>query len=437
MDDTQSRRNFLKACAALGITAGGAPLIAELAAINAASAATPSGYKALVCVFLEGGNDYANTFPPYDLPSYNLYQAARPLIAHGRASLAATVLNPITPLAGGRQYAMAPTMAPLLPVFDAGKMAVVLNVGPNYFTFRPMSHPDQVSYWQTMGPEDGGKYGWGGAVRGPSALSLISTSNNSAFLSRASRQEFVLGATGPVPLLDNATTLYGSAGAVAALKTVIGTAASDHELEVPLASIGKRALDNYGPISTALAAAPPASFPLFPVGNPLADQLKMVARMIASSQELGIATRQIFFVSLGGFDMHNGLAARHPMLIGQVASAMRAFYDTTVAMGIADRVTAFTASEFGRALCSSNDGSDAGWGGMHFVVGGAVNGRQIYGKAPAVGSNTADDIGQGRLKPQFLTEQYAATLISWLGLSAGSILPNLSSAGNPPKIAFL
>ena len=444
----QSRRAFLKRSAALGIAGGAAPFVTNLAAIGEAAAATASDYKALVCVFLFGGNDYANTLPPYDQASYNLYAAARQNLAHGRDTLAATLLNPSTALAGGRQYALSPTMAPLVPIFDAGRMAVVLNVGTlvqpttkaqytaNSVRLPPklFSHNDQQSYWQASNPE-GATSGWGGRIgdllqsgNGTATLTCINATGNAVFLSGRTAIPYSVGTTGPIALLNNGSTLFGSTAAASTLRTLMtGTNANMFANEH--ATVSRRALDTYAQINAALAGAPAANFPLFPTGNNLASQLQIVARLISVSQELG-AKRQVFFVSQGGFDLHDNLLAQHPGLLGNVANAIRAFYDTTVALGVADRVTTFTGSDFGRTLQSNDDGSDHGWGGMHFVAGGAVNGRRFYGTPPAIGNNTPDDVGQGRLLPTISVDQYASTLASWFGVSASNMSTVLPNIGN-------
>lgn len=446
MTNDQSRRAFLKRSAALGIAGAATPFVTSLAAIGEAAAATASDYKALVCVFLYGGNDYANTLPPYDQASYDLYAAARAALAHSRASLAATALTPATALAGGRQYALAPTMAPLLPLFDAGRMAVVLNVGTLVqptskveYTNRSVplppklfSHNDQQSYWQASNPE-GASSGWGGRLgdlfqsgNGTATLTCINASGNAVFLTGKTAIQYSVSTSGPIALLNNATSLYGSAAAASALRSMMA-AQRPHLLENEHTRVSKRALDTYAQVNGALAGAPATSFPLFPTPNSLADQLKIVARMISVSSELG-AKRQVFFVSLGGFDMHDALLAQHPNQIGLVANAIKAFHDTTAALGVADKVTSFTASDFGRTLQSNDDGSDHGWGSMHFVVGGAVRGRRIYGTPPLIGNNTADDVGQGRLLPTIAVDQYAATLASWFGVGASdmaTVLPNI------------
>lgn len=447
MIDNQSRRAFLKRAAALGVAGSATSFVTQLAGIGEAAAATASDYKALVCIFLYGGNDYANTLPPYDQASHDLYAAARATLAHQRAALDATLLRPDVALAGGRQYALAPTMAPLMPVFDAGRMAVMLNVGTlvrpttkAQYTARSVqlppklfSHNDQQSYWQASNPE-GATSGWGGRLgdlfqsgNGAATLTCINASGNAVFLTGRNAIQYAVGSNGPTALTGR-TSLFGSATASNALRSIMGTA-QPHLFANEHATVSKRALDLYAQVNTALTGAPAANFPLFPTGNSLADQLKLVARMISVSSELG-AKRQVFFVSMGGFDTHDGLATTHPVLVGRVAAAMRAFYDTTVALGVADRVTAFTGSDFGRTLTPNSDGSDHGWGSMHFVMGGAVNGKRLYGTPPLIGNNTADDVGQGRLLPTMSVDQYAATMANWFGVSASNMSTILPNIGN-------
>lgn len=444
----QSRRAFLKRSAALGLIGGAAPFVTNLAAIGEAAAATASDYKALVCVFLFGGNDYANTLPPYDQASYNLYAAARQNLAHGRDTLTPTLLNPVAALAGDRQYALAPTMAPLLPIFDAGRMAVVLNVGTlvqpttkAQYTSRSVplppklfSHNDQQSYWQASNPE-GATSGWGGRMgdllqsgNGSATLTCINAAGNAVFLSGRTAIQYSVGTTGPIPLLNNNAAVFGSTTAASTLRSLM-TGTNANLLANEHAVVGKRALDTYAQVNAALANAPASNFSLFPGGNNLASQLQIVARLISVSQELG-AKRQVFFVSQGGFDLHDNLLAQQPGLLANVSNAIRAFYDTTVALGVADRVTTFTGSDFGRTLQSNDDGSDHGWGGMHFVAGGAVNGRRFYGSAPAIGNNTPDDVGQGRLLPGISVDQYASTLATWFGVSASNMSTVLPNIGN-------
>ncbi len=445
MFEDQSRRAFLKRSSVLGVAGAASPFALHLGAMGEAAASVNADYKALVCVFLYGGNDYANTLPPYDQATYNAYQAQRSVLAYARDSLAATLLNPATALAGGRQFALAPTMAPLLPVFDAGRMAAVLNVGT---LVRPttkaqyqarsvalppklFSHNDQQSFWQASTPE-GAQSGWGGRIgdlmqagNGNSTLTCINASGNAVFLTGRQAVQYSVGTGGPIALSAR-NTLYGNAAGATALASLMsgtnpGLLANEH------AKISKRSLDAFAQVSSALAAAP-ALTTTFPTSS-LGQQLQVVARMISMSSQLG-ARRQVFFVSTGGFDNHDALVAQHPGLLGNVAASMRAFYDATVELGISDKVTSFTGSDFGRTLLANTDGSDHGWGSMHFVMGGAVRGRQIYGTPPEYANNGPSDVGQGRLIPTIAVDQYAATLATWFGVSAtdmATVLPNIGN----------
>ncbi|SMC19755.1 Uncharacterized conserved protein, DUF1501 family [Andreprevotia lacus DSM 23236] len=439
-----SRRAFLKQASALSLAGLATPWAMSLAAMGEAAAAGATDYKALVCVFLYGGNDYANTLIPYDQTNYNLYNGLRPTLAYTRSALDGTVLVPTQALAGGRQYALAPELAPLLPIFNAGKMATVLNVGtlvqpttkaqyqaksvplpPKLF-----SHNDQQSVWQSSSPE-GATTGWGGrmgdlvmAGNGNATFTCVNVSGNAVYLSGGTAVQYQVSTSGPVPLRA-ASSLFGSSGAAAALQTLI-TQPSPQLLEAEYSRVTKRALDTGSQLTSNLVPAS-AITTAFPTGNSLADQLKMVARMIASAGAIG-AKRQVFFVSLGGFDTHDGLLNVHPGLLTSVSSALAAFYNATVDLGVASQVTTFTASDFGRTLSGNNDGSDHGWGSMHFVLGGAVKGKQLYGTPPAVANNGPDDVGEGRLLPTLSVDQYAATLGGWFGISNTdllTVLPNL------------
>jgi uncharacterized protein (DUF1501 family) len=445
MSSDLSRRAFLERAAALGLVGGAAPFALNLAAIGEAAASTAADYKALVCIFLFGGNDYANTLPPYDQPSYDLYASLRGTIALSRPSLAGPFLVPNTALPGGRQYALAPNLLPLIPLFDGGDLAVVLNVGTliqptskTAYTNKSVplppklfSHNDQQSYFQASNPE-GATSGWGGRIgdlfqsgNGTSTLTCINAAGNAVFLSGRTAVQYGVTTNGPVPLLNNAAAVYGSSTGLSTLRALM-TGPRSNLFEDEQARVTKRSLDLQAQVSAALAAAPALATP-FPAGNSLGDQLRIIARLISVSQQLG-AKRQVFFASLGGFDTHDDVLGTHPTLMTRLGAAMRAFHDATVELGVADRVTAFTASDFGRTLTSNADGSDHGWGSMHFVMGGAVNGRDYYGTPPAIANNGPDDVGQGRLLPAISVDQYAATLASWFGVTTGnmsSVLPNI------------
>lgn len=444
-----SRRAFLQRASALSIAGVATPWALNLAAMAEASAASASDYKAMVCVFLYGGNDYANTLVPYDTANYNAYQQLRPTLAYAKASLSSTLLTPvIAPVDSNgvtHQYALAPELAPLLPVFNAGKMGILLNVGTLIqpttklqYTNKTVplpaklfSHNDQQSVWQSSAPE-GASSGWGGrmgdlfqAGNGNATFTCVNVSGNAVFLSGKSAVQYQVSTEGSVPFTGLKSPLFGSSACSDALRTLV-TQSRSHLFENEYTRVTKRSIDADGILTSALAGAPPITTQFTVLSN-LAEQLKMVARMIATSSAVG-AKRQVFFVSMGGFDTHDGLLANHPDLLTTVADAMASFYNATIELGVADKVTAFTASDFGRTLTGNNDGSDHGWGSMHFMVGGAVKGQRYYGTAPIVANNGPDDVGQGRLLPSTSVDQYAATLGKWMGVSDSdllSLLPNL------------
>ena len=442
-----SRRAFMRRASALSLAGVATPWALNLATLGEAAAAGATDYKALVCVFLYGGNDYGNTLIPYDSASYNLYAGLRGNLGYARSALDATALTPSVALAGGRQYALAAELAPLLPIFNAGRMAAVLNVGtlvqpttkaqylaksvplpPKLF-----SHNDQQSVWQSSAPE-GAISGWGGRMgdllesgNGISTFTCINVSGNAVYLSGSHAVQYQVSTAGSVALRALSSPLFGSAACSSALQTLITQPRTDL-FEAEYTRVTKRSIDANKLLTTSLVPAGSITTP-FPAANGLGDQLKLVARMIASASVLG-AKRQVFFVSIGGFDTHTGLVTTHPALMSTVGNALAAFYNATVDLGVASQVTTFTASDFGRTLTTNGDGSDHGWGSMHFVSGGAVNGQRLYGAPPAVANNGPDDVGQGRLLPTTSVDQYAATLGRWFGVSDSdllTVLPNLKN----------
>jgi uncharacterized protein (DUF1501 family) len=440
-----SRRAFLQRGSALSLGVA-TPWALNLAAMGEAAAQSATDYKALVCVFLYGGNDYGNTLVPADAASYAAYQGMRPTLAYLASDLAATTLAPSVALPGGRQYALAPELAPLLPLFTSGRMGVMLNVGTlvqpttkAQYTAKSVplppklfSHNDQQSVWQSSAPE-GAASGWGGrmgdlfvAGNGNATFTCVNVSGNAVFLSGGTAVQYQVSSSGPVAFSGLAAPLFGSSACSSALQALV-TAPRTHLFENEYSRVAARSIDAGGALTAALATAPVIATP-FPAGNPLADQLKFVARMISTAPTTA-TKRQVFFVSIGGFDTHDGLDTVHPGLLTTLADALAAFQAATVELGVAGQVTTFTASDFGRTL-TANDGSDHGWGSMHFMLGGAVNGGRFYGTAPVVANDGPDDVGQGRLLPSTGVDQYAATLGKWFGISDTNLLTVLPNLGN-------
>jgi len=463
--DELNRRTFLKRFGALSVAGVGAPFALNLAAIGEAAAFTATDYKALVCVFLYGGNDYANTVVPYDLTNYDLYSKIRGGganrtaggIALGRDALTSTALTPLTPqtLTDNIQYALAPELTGLKTLWDQGKCAVQLNVGPlivpltlaqydsgntvAYPIPSPLfSHNDQQLVWQTLGV-DGSTVGWGGRVgdlalssNGNASFTCITAAGNAVYLAGNQAVEYEISPSGVTAISAAVYDYYGGSAQASTLRTLV-TQSSTNVLENEWGKVTGRALSLYDTVSTALQAVTLTTKFNVSGNNDLADQLKIVAELIAARSALG-AKRQVFFVSIGGFDTHDGLIAVHGPLMAQLNEAISEFYAATIELGVVNNVTTFTASDFGRTLASNGDGSDHGWGGHHFVVGGAVKGGQFYGTAPHVSVTTDDQVGQGRLLPSTSVDQYAATLARWFGASdadLASIMPNLANFATP------
>ena len=493
--DLHSRRAFLKRSAQLALSGTALPLALNLAAMGEAAAfnATAGDYKALVCVFLYGGNDYGNTVVPYDNASYDLYSAIRGGgtgrtaggIALGQSALLPTLLVPsgvqLDSMGVSRQFALNPGMTALSALFNSGQAAVQLNVGPlvkpltraqynsnDHVTYpRPpqlFSHNDQQSIWQSSSPE-GSTVGWGGnmadlalSLNAPSTFSCMSVTGNAVFLSGDTALQYQVSTGGAIKINSavSGASVYGSTAVSTAINSLLKQSRT-HVLENEYNKVSTRALAAESSVTTALRLTDPT------LGTPLAttfatdslaQQLKMVARLIKGRSTLG-ARRQVFLVSQGGFDLHDNLIRDHGPLLTKVSDAMAAFYAATAEMGVASQVTAFTASDFGRTLASNGDGSDHGWGSHHFVVGGAVNGKQFYGTAPPVSvADTKDSngnyllqnqwhVGQGRLLPSTSVDQYAATLAKWFGVDPSEmagVLPkivNFGGTGYPADLGFM
>lgn len=451
------RREFLRRSSMLGLAGAAAPWALNLAAMGEAAAADASGgYKALVCLFLYGGNDYGRTLLPVDSAGYNNLVTLRGGVAGAGGlvapldTLAATTLSPRVPLVGsgaaGTQLAMAAELAPLKPLFDSGRLGWLLNVGTliqpttkAQYTARSVplppklfSHNDQQSVWQSSGAE-GSTKGWGGAIgdlflgsNATSTFTCINASGNAVFMSGQQAVQYQVSTNGAVPVNGIQSSLYGSTACAQALRNLI-TAPRTHWMEAELARVTSRSVSAESQVKAALAAAS-LSTP-FDTTSSLARQLQVVARMIAGRNQLG-AQRQVFFVSLGGFDNHDFLLSQHPGLLSQIANGLASFNAAMNELGLADRVTTFTASDFGRTLSSNGDGSDHGWGSHHLVMGGAVRGGRFWGEMPVLGNNGPNDVGQGRLLPTSSVDQLAATLARWLGVSdteLASVVPNIAN----------
>ncbi|MCO5106303.1 MAG: DUF1501 domain-containing protein [Burkholderiaceae bacterium] len=453
-----SRREFLRTSSLLSVLGpAGVPFAMNLATIGAAAAQTADDYRALVCVFFFGGNDHHNTVIATDTASWSEYQRLRATppdpIALPAPGAAGGVLpiEPVTPQAG-RSFALHPNLGPLKNLFDAGRAAVVANVGPliapmtktqynNGSVPRPpklFSHNDQQSTWQAYAPE-GARYGWGGRMgdllasrNAASTFTCMSVSGNAVWLAGQSTLQYQVGPNGGIPIAGLSGSQFGSSSAGSVLRSIV-TADRAHLLERELNRITSRSIDAQAALNAAMLPADAVeAVPTVPgttQANPLASQLQTVARVIGGRGALG-AKRQVFFVSIGGFDTHDAQRVNQGNLMTRIGQALE-YFDRLLAspsVNALNEVTLFTASDFGRTLTSNGDGTDHGWGAHHFVTGGAVRGKDVYGRYPLIGVNTDDDVGQGRLLPAVSVDQYAGTLARWFGLTAtqvDEVFPNL------------
>jgi uncharacterized protein (DUF1501 family) len=465
-----SRRHFLRASTAFAAAAPGAraPLslgLAGLAAMAAqsSSAATVSGYRAVVCLFLHGGSDTHNWLVPADATGYAQYAAARGALAWPADRLQAIGS---TRQDAGRAFAMPTELQPLRSWYDSGRAAWLANVGP---LLRPttkaqfnsglglpsklFSHNDQTSTWQSLLPE-GAPSGWGGrmgdllmSANAYPVFTAISTSGNAVFLSGQQVAQYQVGNAGPVTVrgLTNSWT-FGSTTLQSVLRRslVRGHSRGD-PFSAEYGAVMQRSIDTAAGLQAALqqVSVPAlsgtgvslgAAGPVVLANDPLARQLQLVARLIGAGQTVGMR-RQVFMVSMGGFDTHANQMRDQPGHMARVGLSIDYFLGALQSLGMLDNVVLFTASDFGRTLVSNGDGSDHGWGSHHIVAGGSVQGRDIHGRFPVTALGSADDIGSGRLLPSTSVTELAANLGGWMGLSRSeqeAVLPGLGQFSGAP-----
>ncbi len=440
-----NRREFLSRAGAL--TAGG--LAARLAPISllglgaTANAQAAPDYKALVCVFLYGGVDGNNLVVPIDAATYAQYAAVR-TVASG-VNLTQAELLPIQPQASG-PYGLHPQLSEIHPLFAAGKLAILANVGPlnepttkaNYFAKRPdnlFSHSDQQNQWQSAVSSGASASGWGGRIADAMAAQntnfpvITSIAGSALFTAGGSTTALALPAAGGLALQG----FNGGAAANARLAAMQSILAADRDNAYVDAAAGitTQALALSSVVNPILSATNSSVQALFAgQTSSIAQQLLQVAKLIEARAQTG-ARRQVFFVSLGGFDTHSNELTTLTNLLGQLSPALRSFYDATVQLGVAGSVTTFTLSDFGRTFQpASGAGTDHAWGNHHFILGGAVQGGRMYGSYPTLARAGPDDADtSGRWIPTMAVDQYGATLARWFGVSEpalATIFPNLS-----------
>lgn len=445
---SHTRREFL--CRSIGAAAFAAAA-ERFGVVN--SYAQGPGYKALVCIFLAGGNDANNMVVP--LSDYGTYSAVRS--ASGLA-IAESSLLPVTPVSVGSDFGLHPGLSAIHPLFSGRRLAVVCNVGPliqpltreSYLNGAPrpyqlFSHSDQIAQWQTSISNTVAQSGWGGRIAdslgGLDAGIPIVTSLAGGIYTRGQSSSPLTVATGTTPL--NKVLVLNGFGTAADEKARLNSMSYLRTIDFSSSLVGatsqttQRAMD----LSASFNQDPllATEFPNTTLGN----QLKQVAKIIKLNQtSLGMC-RQVFFCSLGGFDTHQNQVATQASLLTQLGNAMMAFNDCTLEMGVDSAVTTFTLSDFSRTFQPSGSGStvvgsDHAWGSHHLVMGGAVFGGDFFGIKgsaetvfPTLQLSGPDDADtRGRWIPTTSVDQYGATLARWFGVprsSMSTVFPNLGN----------
>ena len=462
-----SRRQFLGRASCAGISS--IPVLNTLLnlsfaeKISAVTAPANGEYRALVCLFLSGGNDSFNMLVPRETTAYAQYQSAR-----SNLSLAPGSLIDVHPI-GQPDFAVHGGMPEVAALFEAGDAAFVANVGTlvepvqnrtqvttlaKQLPLGLYSHSDQIEQWQTSLPHQRSGIGWAGRT----ADLLQGLNANQKVPMNISLDGSNVWQTGN----DVAEYAITTGGAVALQNYKFGwqqydtgsqafSQGVDSQLALQYNNVRKKAaLDAYNAFTTATSADLPSgvSFP----GTYVGSRLQMIAKAIQGHANAALgAVRQTFFVNWGGWDHHSGVLGYQAQMLPQVSAAIGAFHDAMVAVGMENQVTLFTASDFGRTLTSNGQGSDHAWGGNQLVVGGSVQGRKIYGQFPSLALNPESgpevnplDTGSGRLIPTTSCDEFFAELALWLGVSPTDlplVLPNIgnfySAGGSAPPLGFM
>ncbi len=458
---TQSRRDFIRRSCCCAAALGAAANFSRFGLVNALAQGT-SDFRALVCVFLFGGNDANNLLVPNDSTGYANYQTIRVPLANGGLALAQGTLLPITAKTaqnGSTLFGLHPQLTGVQQLFENGNLAFLANVGPlaqpvtraQYLgsslpvPVNLFSHADQQQQWQTCDVSGPGTTGWAGRTadniqsiyNGASIFPPITSVAGSAIFCTGNQTQPYAMIPGSTPALSGFNSSAASVARLQALQQLL-TFDTGVAMIQSASSITSNSLKDSSVLSSALASASALStvFPTTSIGA----QLQQVAKILQVRSALGLS-RQVFFCSLGGFDTHANQISIQDTLYSQLSPALAAFYSATTELGVTQDVTTFTMSDFSRTYQPATDGgTDHAWGSVQMILGGAVKGGDIYGTLPVFALGGPNDVGSnGRWIPTTGIDQYGATLATWFGVPASAlpvIFPNLANF-TTQKLGFL
>ena len=440
------RRTFIKQSALAALGSSSFSALSTQFNLAHAQVGGADDYRALVCVFLYGGNDAFNMLVPRSAGDYNVYADARRNLATAREDLLA--LNPANSLPA--DYGLHPELTELKTLFDAGKLTLIGNVGTlieptlqsdfvnNRVELPPQlfSHNDQQNFVMSLQATQE-RQGWASRIAdvmmdanaNPDLSMNITLSGSNTLQTGGISAPYALG---PEGVNDYWSLQPGNPDAWSVNRNraydALLSQSQTHLFASEFARTQRRSIDLGVSLRRALNQTP-APQTTFQSGSRLAGMLRMIAHLISARETLGMR-RQIFFVGIGDYDTHGDQVNRYPALMRELNHALSSFYQATVELGVSEQVTTFTASDFGRTLTSNGDGTDHGWGSHQMVMGDSVMGNRIFGTMPelAIGSN--DDIGEGRIIPTTSIDQYASTLARWYGLSPSQVAETFPSLAN-------
>ncbi|MFK8053496.1 MAG: DUF1501 domain-containing protein [Woeseiaceae bacterium] len=445
------RRRFLTHTCSLGVAV---PTLASgllsLASMRQAAAAD-NEYRALVCILLAGGNDSFNMLVPTDTEQYSAYAAIRSDLALEQQSLLpVTLANP-----SERTFGLHPSMGALQTLLNNGDACMLANTGTLLEAFDAasvqagtanlpvglFSHADQIQQWQTAVSNNRTAEGWAGRIadRAASASAMnglsmnISLSGSNIFQSGRNTNPYSISASGngAVSINEYNTPDFFGTNRKTAIDALLAASTTD-PIQAEYQRRFRNALDSQAVFADAMQQAPMLTT-MISENNALSNALAQIARVISVRDQLG-ASRQTFFVTVGGWDHHDEVLDNQARMLPLVANAMADFRALLGELAVFDQVTTFTTSDFGRTLTSNGRGSDHGWGGHHVVMGGSVQGARLFGEYPLLATNAPLDVGRGIYAPTTSVDEYFAELALWFGVSASdltTILPNIGRFYSP------